>query len=950
MAGKLKNISTTANYSVSFDGNGDYLTLPSGNASLQPVSSDFTIEAWVYPVAFVANGNPVAVIDANASWYAAIRFGYESAGAISLLMSTNGTTWNINLGSGLGTLTLNTWQHMAVSKSGTSVRVFLNGVQQGSTQTLSSATLMTGTNNWIGYLNAPSTQYVNGYISNWRLTKTALYTANFTPSTTPLTAIANTSLLTCQSPTIIDNSPNNFAITKNGDCDVKELNPFIQSLTISGRFSKNDILYAIQDNNWKGYTSIDVDVLCVGGGGGAGGKDGSPGAAGGSGATILGRINVPTSKTLTVTVGGGGGSPSGSASPGDPGGIGGLPGGGNGGAAGGSGASGGGGGGGGWSGIYDTSYSVYFNGSSRLTTSGSTAYTFGTGDFTVEYWAYFTSIPATYNHVVGTATTSNGFGFGLSGTATLYITHFTNGWASTGATIATNRWYHIAFARQSGTLRMFVNGVLDYTVAGLTTDITETGGTIGAINSGSYPMTGYISNLRVNKGTALYTSSFSGSLPSAPLTAISGTSILTCQSSTIIDNGPSALSLTSTGTPVVTTNAGSASNYSNAEPFVRYFIAGGGAGGGGGNEGIQNDVFAAGGGIQFNGANGTALTGGNGTNYSGDGGGSGGGGGGFYGGAGQSIPTGLSSGGGNYINPSYTINSYFSNFFDGNDYLSFPVSANYDLPADFTIEAWVHATGARTTSDAIASRWVSGNRIWLLTYDNVNKWSFAVNNSSLITYNSTIAYNTWYHIAVTRSGTTVTMWLNGVSVGTATSSYNFTSATQPLFIGRNGDSTDGSQDWLGYISNFRIVKGTALYTSNFTPPTAPLTAISGTQVLTCKSSTIIDKSTNNFTITKNGDVIVREIHPFATPPTINAELGGGIGLATGSVSMPANVNFFGYISAGSGGTFGRGINNGANGTVVIKYTGYQKATGGNVVYDNGYTFHTYNSPGTFALQ
>ena len=181
--------------------------------------------------------------------------------------------------------------------------------------------------------------------------------------------------------------------------------------------------------------------------------------------------------------------------------------------------------------------------------------------------------------------------------------------------------------------------------------------------------------------------------------------------------------------------------------------------------------------------------------------------------------------------------------------MSFPVSANYDLPADFTIEAWVHATGARTTSDVIASRWVSGNRIWLLAYDNVNKWAFAVNDSSLITYNSTIAYNTWYHIAVTRSGTTVTMWLNGVSVGTATSSYNFTSATQPLFIGRNGDSTDGSQDWLGYISNFRIVKGTALYTSNFTPPTAPLTAISGTQVLTCKSSTIIDKSTNNFTIT-----------------------------------------------------------------------------------------------------
>ena len=218
-------------YSAYFDGTGDYLTLPSGNASLQPASSDFTIEAWVYPTAFVANGNPVAAIDVNGSYYAAIRFGYESSGAISLLMSTNGTTWSIQLGSGLGTLTLNTWQHMAVSKSGTSVRVFLNGVQQGSTQTLSSATLMTGTNNWIGYLNAPSAQYVNGYISNWRLTKTALYTTTFTPPTTPLTAIANTSLLTCQSNRFIDNSTNAFAITKAGDVKISAFQPFVSNNT-----------------------------------------------------------------------------------------------------------------------------------------------------------------------------------------------------------------------------------------------------------------------------------------------------------------------------------------------------------------------------------------------------------------------------------------------------------------------------------------------------------------------------------------------------------------------------------------------------------------------------------------------------------------------------------------------------------------------------------------------
>lgn len=211
---------------------------------------------------------------------------------------------------------------------------------------------------------------------------------------------------------------------------------------------------------------------------------------------------------------------------------------------------------------------------------------------------------------------------------------------------------------------------------------------------------------------------------------------------------------------------------------------------------------------------------------------------------------------------------YYSNYFDGTgDFLSLPVSTNYDLPGDFTIESWIYPTGTRTTSDIIAGRWAAGATIWQLGYDNTNKWALAVNGSNLITYNSTIVYNTWYHIAITRSGTTVTMWLNGVSVGTATSSFSLTSATRPLLIGRNADSTDGSQDWLGYISNFRIVKGTALYTAAFTPPTAPLTYVANTAVLTCQSNRLIDNSNNNFTITKNGDVTINPFSPFNGTPT-----------------------------------------------------------------------------------
>lgn len=68
----------------------------------------------------------------------------------------------------------------------------------------------------------------------------------------------------------------------------------------------------------------------------------------------------------------------------------------------------------------------------------------------------------------------------------------------------------------------------------------------------------------------------------------------------------------------------------------------------------------------------------------------------------------------------------------------------------------------------------------------------------------------------------------------------------------------------GYISGLRIVKGTALYTSNFTPPTAAFSTVSGTSLLTCQSNSIRDLSTNNLTLTRNGDVKPSRYSPFAT--------------------------------------------------------------------------------------
>jgi hypothetical protein len=78
--------------------------------------------------------------------------------------------------------------------------------------------------------------------------------------------------------------------------------------------------------------------------------------------------------------------------------------------------------------------------------------------------------------------------------------------------------------------------------------------------------------------------------------------------------------------------------------------------------------------------------------------------------------------------------------------------------------------------------------------------------------------NTWTHIAFVRSGTTLTCFLNGVSVGTTTTASSIGSASAGSYIG----SSQSGNYWFGYIDDLRVTKGYARYTSNFTPPTAAL--------------------------------------------------------------------------------------------------------------------------------
>jgi len=199
--------------------------------------------------------------------------------------------------------------------------------------------------------------------------------------------------------------------------------------------------------------------------------------------------------------------------------------------------------------------------------------------------------------------------------------------------------------------------------------------------------------------------------------------------------------------------------------------------------------------------------------------------------------------------------------FDGSgDALQIPntTETNFGI-GDFTIESWIK-TGS-TASPAViiqdygspgsANGWIfrqdatNNNKLELIVFDGSDSNGYKVTGTSIITD------NTWHHVAATREGTTIKVFVDGVQEASATNSFNITS-TQDAYIGMH---YNGAYPFNGHISNLRVVKGTALYTSNFTPKRQPLIPESApnTVLLTCQKGTIRDRSPSAHAITINGD-------------------------------------------------------------------------------------------------
>jgi hypothetical protein len=189
----------------------------------------------------------------------------------------------------------------------------------------------------------------------------------------------------------------------------------------------------------------------------------------------------------------------------------------------------------------------------------------------------------------------------------------------------------------------------------------------------------------------------------------------------------------------------------------------------------------------------------------------------------------------------------------------------FTFTGDFTIEGWYNLANFNNASGggnpALISSGSTGN--WLIAIPGATYVFYS--GGSLVYQTAAVASaNTWNHFAVVRSGTTVTIYHNGTSVGTATLSGTVTGASTTT-ITANG--TGGVGSITGYMSNVRIVKGTAVYTTNFTPSTSPLTAITNTQLLmnSVSGGYLVDGSTNAFAPTSSTTSLAwNQASPFAT--------------------------------------------------------------------------------------
>ena len=242
----------------------------------------------------------------------------------------------------------------------------------------------------------------------------------------------------------------------------------------------------------------------------------------------------------------------------------------------------------------------------------------------------------------------------------------------------------------------------------------------------------------------------------------------------------------------------------------------------------------------------------------------------------------------------------YSTHFDGtNDWLVADLGTNIGT-SDFTIEGWVksdvnaHHGILQISGDTAGYVGTGYGNTLAVLFQSGYGWQIYGRGGATNSGGPTaITVNQWYHFAYVKTGGNAKLYIDGVEVITAADTTNY--AVRYISIGR---VYNGNFDWTGHIRDVRVVVGTAVYTSGFTPPTEPLTAIANTKLLTCHLPYFGDGSADSRAITVNGHPPIERISPYDYLGYTPASYGGSVyfddAANTYMVTGPNNHADFGF--------------------------------------------------------
>ena len=267
--------------------------------------------------------------------------------------------------------------------------------------------------------------------------------------------------------------------------------------------------------------------------------------------------------------------------------------------------------------------------------------------------------------------------------------------------------------------------------------------------------------------------------------------------------------------------------------------------------------------------------------------------------------------------------------FDGNnDDLQIADSNDFTFAKnDFTIEFWRYKQAlAVDTYVSIYGSEAATRTFWFgQGGDGAEQFYWYHDSSTRSISSSPYPINTWSHLAAVRYNGTMTLYVDGVEAASTTSNVDVTinDTTENLVIGSDAGS---AYDYQGYISNLRILNGTALYTSEFTPPVHELEVIGDTVLLCCNNPDSAGAEGTGKSITVNNNAAASTFSPgltrdftygtefrgvtsfdtqgyFVPPSGTTEQRGRGRGLFAGGVS-PNNSNTIYFINISSSGIAG----------------------------------------------